>query len=69
MDVATTRQLAGDYTAAVDDLNGHWPAGNGGCVCGAAVSPCDGEVEAMRRVTAAEAAWRAEGERLREGLR
>ena len=53
-------ELADDYAESVRDLNDHWHDGNGRCVCGAQVSPCDAEVEAMRKINRAEAVWRAE---------
>ena len=53
-------EFADDYAESVRDLNDHWHDGTGGCVCGAPVSPCDAEVEAMRKINQAEAVWRAE---------
>ena len=61
-----TRTLADDYTDACRALNQHWHNGDGGCTCGAPVSPCDDEVAAMRAVTAAEAAWLHEARRLEQ---
>ena len=56
--------LANQYATWVKEVDRHWPAEGGGCTCGAAESPCGPQVIAQQKVTAVEAEWRAEGQRL-----
>ena len=58
------QQLAGDYESWSRELNRHWAAEDGSCVCGAPVSPCVGETTARRKLVRAEAEWRAEARRV-----
>lgn len=54
--------LANLYKAWTRELARHWPDGAGGCICGAADTPCGGEVEAMREIRRIEVAWAREGQ-------